>query len=64
MLFRSSLDLYIQHDSPGEDKETNWIPAPRASFSLIMRLYWPAPSVLSGEWKPPPIERVRQPTLH
>src|SRR5262249_33325069 len=36
-----SLDLYIQHDSPGKDKEDNWLPAPKGEFVLMLRLYWP-----------------------
>jgi len=53
-----SLDLYIQHESPGQEKETNWLPAPKDSFNLIMRLYWPKKSVLDGTWAPPPVKRV------
>ena len=36
-----SVDLYIQHESPGKDKEPNWLPAPKDKFILMMRLYWP-----------------------
>ena len=46
-----SLDLYIQNDSPGKDKEANWLPCPKGDFALFMRLYWPnekAPSILDG----------------
>lgn len=56
-----SLTLYIQHDSPGADKESNWLPAPNDTIYLVMRLYWPkteAPSILppgEGTWKPPGI---------
>jgi hypothetical protein len=53
-----SLDLYIQHDSPGGEREANWLPAPEGAFNIIMRLYWPQPAVLEGEWAPPPIQRV------
>ncbi|WP_346840071.1 DUF1254 domain-containing protein [Microbulbifer sp. SAOS-129_SWC] len=54
-----SLDLYIQRESPGSDKEANWLPAPQSgNFSLMMRLYWPALEVLDGSWAPPPVERV------
>ena len=54
-----SLTLYIQKDSPGADKESNWLPAPDGPIYLAMRLYWPkteAPSVLppgEGSWQPP-----------
>lgn len=54
-----SLTIYIQKDSPGQDRESNWLPAPNGPIYLVMRLYWPkteAPSVLpagSGTWSPP-----------
>jgi hypothetical protein len=53
-----SLDLYLQHDSPGADKESNWLPAPRGPLGVTMRLYAPKPSVLGGRWTPPPTKRV------
>lgn len=54
----SSLDLYIQADSPGKDKESNWLPAPKDKFILTLRLYWPKESVLNGNWQPPAIKKV------
>src|SRR5579864_808478 len=48
-----SLDLYLQHDSPGADKESNWLPAPSASFNLVLRMYWPEDAVIKGAWIPP-----------
>ena len=36
-----SVDLYIQKDSPGADKESNWLPAPAGKFILMLRMYWP-----------------------
>ncbi|QDW41919.1 DUF1254 domain-containing protein [Bradyrhizobium sp. KBS0727] len=59
-----SLTLYIQKDSPGADKEANWLPAPADKIYLVMRLYWPKPtppSILppgNGTWQPPGIKRV------
>jgi hypothetical protein len=56
-----SLTLHVQKDSPGTDKESNWLPAPNGPIYLVMRLYWPkteAPSVLppgDGSWQPPAI---------
>ncbi len=52
-----SLDVYIQHDTPGGDKEANWLPAPAGDFNLVMRLYWPQTSILTGEWNPPAVKR-------
>jgi hypothetical protein len=56
-----SLDIYIQKDSPGKDKEANWLPAPADKFVLMMRLYWPRekdPSILDGTWKTPPVVKI------
>jgi hypothetical protein len=52
------LTLYIQHDSPGKDKEANWLPAPKGDFLLFNRLYWPKPEALNGTWKQVPLEKV------
>jgi hypothetical protein len=53
-----SLDIYIQHQSPGKDKESNWLPADKNSFNLILRMCLPAEQVLNGTWTPPPV-RIR-----
>jgi hypothetical protein len=53
-----SLDLYLQYDSPGAERESNWLPAPRGPLGVTMRLYSPAPEALDGRWNPPPIRRV------
>ncbi|MGF9761401.1 DUF1254 domain-containing protein [Microvirga sp. 0TCS3.31] len=52
-----SLDLYFQNDSPGKDKEANWLPAPKGPFNLTMRLYAPMSAALIGKWNPPPITK-------
>lgn len=59
-----SLTIYIQKESPGADKEANWLPAPNGPIYMVMRLYWPktgAPSILppgQGTWKPPGLVKV------
>jgi hypothetical protein len=53
-----SLDLYLQHENPGPEMESNWLPAPRGPLGVTMRLYAPAPQALDGRWNPPPIQRV------
>jgi hypothetical protein len=54
-----SLDLYFQHESPGADKESNWLPAPIGDFNLTMRLYAPKPEILDGRWASPSIKRLQ-----
>ena len=57
-----SVDLYFQADSPGKAKEANWLPAPKAQFIPMMRLYWPKdtpPSIIDGTWKPPAITEAK-----
>ncbi|MCK1397068.1 DUF1254 domain-containing protein [Bradyrhizobium sp. 4] len=56
-----SVDLYIQKDTPGKDKESNWLPSPPGDFILMLRLYWPReknPSIINGSWKIPPVAKV------
>jgi hypothetical protein len=50
-----SLDLYFQNESPGKDKEWNWLPAPKGPFNLTMRLYAPKSEALTGKWNPPAV---------
>ena len=54
-----SLDLYFQNESPGANKEFNWLPAPKGQFNLTMRLYSPKSDALTGKWNPPPIIKIR-----
>jgi hypothetical protein len=54
-----SLTLYLGAKSPGSGKETNWLPAPEAAFSLILRNYWPAEAIINGTWVPPNVEKVK-----
>jgi hypothetical protein len=56
-----STDLYIQHESPGKEKESNWLPAPSGNFVLMLRMYWPKkkkPSIIDGTWTIPPVKKV------
>ena len=56
-----SIDIHVQHDSPGKDIEQNWLPAPTGEFVLMMRLYWPKetpPSILDGTWKAPEVKQT------
>jgi hypothetical protein len=53
-----SLDIYIQSDYPGPNKESNWLPAPKGPMSITMRLYAPKFEVTNGSWSPPPVWKV------
>jgi hypothetical protein len=50
--------FYVQNESPGKDKEPNWLPAPKGPFVVAMRLYWPKPEALDGKWKQPPMTKT------
>jgi hypothetical protein len=54
-----SLDIYLQADSPGKDKESNWLPAPPGTFNITIRNYWPREDALNGTYKNPPIKKVQ-----
>ena len=51
------LTLYIQNESPGKDKEPNWLPAPKGPFAMYMRLYWPKEEALDGKWTAPTLKK-------
>jgi hypothetical protein len=56
-----SVDLYLQAESPGPEREANWLPAPKGKFIPMLRLYWPQdtpPSILDASWTPPPVRRA------
>ena len=50
--------LYVQAQSPDADKEANWLPAPKGSFYIVLRIYQPKPEVQSGKWKAPPLRKA------
>jgi Uncharacterized conserved protein len=52
------LTIYIQHESPGQAKESNWLPSPEGAFLVVLRLYWPEADALNGRWKAPPLQRA------
>ncbi len=54
-----SLDIYIQHEHPGAEKEANWLPAPSSgTLGITMRLYAPKAAAIYGRWTPPPVQRL------
>lgn len=53
------LTLLIQHDSPGKQREANWLPAPKGPFAMALRLYWPKAEALEGAWTAPPLARAK-----
>jgi hypothetical protein len=54
---RGEILLYLQHESPGKELESNWLPAPSAPFYAVMRLYLPKPEALDKSWIAPHVER-------
>jgi hypothetical protein len=57
-----SVTLYFQNESPGKDKEANWLPAPKGDFILMLRMYWPKdtpPSIIDGSWNPPAVRQIQ-----
>jgi hypothetical protein len=54
-----SLTIFIQANSPGAERELNWLPAPSGPIFVAMRLYWPKDEALDGRWKPPAVKPVR-----
>lgn len=52
------ITLFVQNESPGKDRESNWLPAPKGPFFTVLRLYWPKPAALNGQWKAPPLARA------
>ena len=52
------LTLIVQNESPGKEKEANWLPAPKGPFFMAMRLYWPKEEALGGTWTAPPLKRA------
>jgi hypothetical protein len=52
------LTLYLRAESPGKNKESNWLPAPKVPFFAVLRIYWPKPEALDGTWKQPPLVKV------
>lgn len=53
-----SLDIHVQHDSPGAGRESHRLPAPAAKFNVFLRLYWPQQPALTGDWIPPTLRRT------
>ncbi len=55
-----SLTIDLRHDSPAEDQESNWLPAPNGPFYLSLRIYGPKEEVLNGKWAPPAVKRLER----
>jgi hypothetical protein len=54
-----SFTVYMQKDSPGPNKESNWLPAPDGPMYVVMRIYWPKEAALDGSWKPPAVQQTK-----
>jgi hypothetical protein len=54
-----SITIYVSAKSPGKDKESNWLPAPKGPFWPVLRTYGPGKSILDGSWKVPPVTKMK-----
>lgn len=54
-----SLEIYLQNESPGADKESNWLPTPKGPFFMVSRMYGPKQPLIDGTWKDPPLVEVK-----
>lgn len=54
----AGITLLIQNESPGKDKDANWLPAPKGPFVMFMRLYSPKEEAIDGKWTAPPLKRL------
>ena len=52
-----SVTIYVQNESPGEELESNWLPAPAGKFDLMMRYYASKAEVTNLDWRPPAVIR-------
>jgi hypothetical protein len=53
------MDIYIQNENPGEEKISNWLPAPEGTFNMILRTYLPQEQILNGTWQLPIVKMVK-----
>ena len=53
-----SVTIFMQHGSPGADKESNWLPAPEGNFRPVIRAYQPGPAILDGSYTFPKVKRT------
>ncbi len=53
-----SITIYIQHENPGADTQSNWLPAPADAFNLTMRLYGAESPILDGSYRLPAVTRI------
>jgi hypothetical protein len=53
------LTLLVQNESPGKDKEANWLPAPKGPFLMALRLYWPKEEAIDGRWTEPKVVKAK-----
>jgi hypothetical protein len=53
------LTIYLGHDSPGADKENNWLPAPAGAYNIVTRVYGPSEAVIKNQWKLPALISIK-----
>lgn len=53
-----SLDIWMQHEPPAPDRQSNWLPTPKGEFNLFLRTYLPAEEVMNQSYAPPFVRRL------
>jgi hypothetical protein len=53
-----SLEIFLQHDRPDEDRIANWLPAPAGPMRLVLRAYIPDETLLDGRYRMPPVAHI------
>jgi hypothetical protein len=53
-----SVTISMQTNSPGPDKESNWLPTPQGRFRPILRMYQPQKAILDGTYVLPAVRKV------
>lgn len=51
-----SITLYVSNEQPSKSEESNWLPAPKGPFWMVLRTYGPGKEIIDHHYKVPPVE--------